>query len=66
MGNYLAVIMLFYNINAYNIMGQLVKSYSNQNLFQNDGLDLKLSKNQIFIIQTESLQGSQSLKIISK
>ncbi len=55
-----------YNITVYNILGQITKSYKNQNLSQNNGLDLGLAKNQIFIIRTESVEGSKFIKIISK
>ena len=37
-----------YNINAYNVMGQVVKSYSNQNLSQNVGLDLVSKKSNLY------------------
>ena len=55
-----------YSIYVYNILAQQVKSFNNQHLNQNDGLDLNLPKNEIFIIKLESVQGSKIIKVLSK
>lgn len=55
-----------YNINIYNVFGQLVKSFNNQNLLTNNGFDLNLNKNELFIVQVKSETTTKVLKVISQ
>jgi hypothetical protein len=53
------------SVNVYNITGQRVKTFANINLDSNNGLDLNLNKNQLYLVRIESQNGIKVIKTVN-